>query len=58
MFSDNIKDWKVDLSTNGEVLSGVNVRRDMFERDVIFQLIFVTWITPTELILRKAEACY
>lgn len=42
MFSDNIKDWKVDLSTNGEVLSGVNVRRDMFERDVIFQLIFVT----------------
>ena len=42
MFSDNIKDWKVDLSTNGEVLSGVNVRRDMSERDVIFQLIFVT----------------
>ncbi|XP_063611810.1 uncharacterized protein LOC134785404 [Penaeus indicus] len=54
----SMKQWKVSLTSNGEDLGEVFVRRVFFQGDSLSPLLFVLSIIPLSLILRKVTAAY
>ena len=54
----SMQQWRLLLTSNGEDLGGVTVKRGMFQRDSLSPLLFVLSLVPLSLILQKINACY
>ena len=50
--------WKLSLTSNGEELSDVKLKRGIFQGDSLPPLLFVLCMIPMTLILRKVKAKY
>ena len=50
--------WKLPLTSNGEELGEVDVKRGIFQGDSLSPLLFVLSMIPLSLLLRKVQACY
>ena len=50
--------WKLSLTSNGEVLGEVDVKRGIFQGDSLSPHLFVLSIIPLSLIFRKVNICY
>ena len=50
--------WKLPLTSNGEVLGEVDVKRGIFQGDSLSPLLFVLSMIPLLLVLRKVNVCY
>ena len=53
-----MEQWKLSLTSNGEDLGEVNVKREIFQGDSLSPLLFVLSMLPLSLILRKVNAYY
>ena len=51
-----MEQWKVPLTSNGEDLGEVDVKRRIFQGDSLSPLLFVLSMVPLSLILRKVNA--
>ena len=54
----SMQQWRLLLTTNGEDLGEVNVKRGIFQADSLSPLLFVLSMVPLSLILKKVNACY
>ena len=54
----SMSNWKTKLTSSGEYLGTVNVKRGIFQGDSLSPLLFVLCMIPLSLILRKASAGY
>ena len=54
----SMQQWRLSLTTNGEDLGDVNVKRRIFQGDCLSPLLFVFSMVPLSLILKKVNACY
>lgn len=50
--------WKLSLTSNGEELGDVNVRRGIFQGDSLSPLLFVLSMIPLSMLLRKVNVFY
>ena len=55
---DNMSKWKLELSSSGEILGDVQVRRGIFQGYNLSPLLFIVCMIPLTLILRKTKASY
>ena len=53
----SMEPWKLSLTSNGEDLGEVNVKRGIFQGESMSPLLFVLSMVPLSLILRKVNAC-
>ena len=53
-----MQQWGLSLTTNGEDLGEVNVKRRIFQGDNVSPLLFVLKMVLLPLILKKVNACY
>ena len=59
LIQNNIKQWKTLLTTGGEALGEVHIRRGIFQGDSLSSLLFViSLIRALTLVLRKVKAGY
>ena len=59
LIQNNIKQWKTLLTTGGEALGLVHIRRGIFQGDSLSSLLFViSLIQALTLVLRKVKAGY
>ena len=56
--TDSMSKWKVELTSMGESLGDVSIKRGIFQGDSLSPLLFVLCMVPLTLILRKTKACY
>ena len=49
----SMKQWRLSLTTNGEDLGEVNVKRGIFQGDSLSPLMFMLSMVPLSLILRR-----
>ena len=54
----SMEQWKLSLTSNGEDIGEVNVKRGIFQGDSLSSLLFVLSIVPLSLIFRKVNASY
>ena len=54
----SMQQWRLLLTSNGEDLGDVTVKRGIFQRDSLSPLLFVLSLVPLSLILQKINACY
>ena len=54
----SIEQWRLSLTSNGEDLGEVDVKRGIFQGDSLTPLLFVLNIVPLSLILKKVNASY
>ena len=54
----SMKQWKLSLTSNGEDLGEVAVKREIFQGDSLSPLLFVLSMVPLPLILKKVNASY
>ena len=54
----SMEQWKLLLTSNGEDLGEIDVKRGIFQGDSLSPLLFVLSMVPLSLILRKVNACY
>ncbi|CAB4021725.1 Hypothetical predicted protein [Paramuricea clavata] len=54
----SMENWKTELTSSGESLGNVNIRRGIFQGDNLSPLIFVMCMIPLSLILRKEKVGY
>ena len=52
----SMEQWKLSLTSNGEDIGEVNVKRGIFQGDSLSSLLFVLSIVPLSLIFRKVNA--
>ena len=50
--------WKTELTSCGERLSHVHIRRGIFQGDSLSPLLFVLCLIPLSLVLRKVKSAY
>ena len=55
--TDSMSKWKVELTSVGERMGDVPIRRGSFQGDSLSPLLFVLCMVPLTLILRKTKAC-
>ena len=55
---DNISKWKLELSSSGEILGDVQVRRGIFQGYSLLALLLVVCMIPLTLILKKSKASH
>ena len=53
-----MEQWKLSLTSNGENLGEVDVKRGIFQRDSLSPLLFVLSMLSLSLILKKVNASY
>ena len=53
-----MQQWMLPLTSNGESLGEVDVKRGIFQGDSISPLLFVLSMVPLSLILRKVNTNY
>ena len=53
-----MKQWKLSLTSNGEELGDVDIKRGIFQGDSLSPLLFVLSMIPLSLLLRKVNVCY
>ena len=56
--SDSKQSWKLELTSSGERLGDVHIKRGIFQGDSLSPLSFIICMIPLTLILRKVTACY
>ena len=54
----SMEQWKLSMTSNGEDLGEVDVKRGIFQGDSLSPLLFVLSMVPLLLILRKVNASY
>ena len=54
----SMRNWKTELTSCGESLGTVNIKRGIFQGDSLSPLIFVICMIPLSKVLRKAKAGY
>ena len=54
----SMEQWKLSLTSNGEDLGEVDVKRGIFQGDSLSPLLFVLSMLSFSLILRKVNASY
>ena len=54
----SMRKWKISLTSNGEDLGEVSVKRGIFQGDSLSPLLFVLSMIPLSLILRKVNTAY
>ena len=54
----SMEQWKLSLTSNGEDLGEVDMKRAIFQGDSLSPLLFVLNMVPLSLILRKVNASY
>ena len=58
MLSNSMKRWKVELTSGGQTLGEVNIRRGIFQGDSLSPILFVMALIPLSEILRKIKMGY
>ena len=53
-----MKHWRVQLTSDGETLAEVNVRRGVFQGDNLSPILFVIALIPLSIILNKSKEGY
>ena len=53
-----MKKWRTELTSCGEVLGEVNIRRGIFQGDSLSPLLFVVALIPLSLVLRSVKPAY
>ena len=54
----SMKNWKTELTSSGGSLGHVNIGRGIFQEDSLSPLVFVIYMIPLSLVLRKVKAGY
>ena len=54
----SMEQWKLSLTSNGKDLGEVDVKRGIFQGDSLSPLLFVLYMIPLSLVLRKVNVCY
>ena len=54
----SMADWKTVLTSNGQTLGEVDIRRGIFQGDTLSPLLFVVAMIPLTLLLRKEKMGY
>ena len=54
----SMKDWKTVLTSNGEVLGEVDIRRGIFQGDSLSPLLFIIIMMPLSMLLRREKLGY
>ncbi len=52
------EEWKLSLTSNGEKLGDVDIKRGIFQGDSLSPLLFVLSMISLSLLLRKVNVCY
>ena len=52
------KKWKTELTSCGQQLGVVNIKRGIFQGDSLSPLLFVLCMVPLSLVLRRSKAGY
>ena len=58
LLENSMKSWRTELTSNGQTLGTVSIKRGIFQGDSLSPLLFVVTMIPLTLILRKCEAGY
>ena len=58
LLENSMNGWQTELTSNGESLGSVSIRRGIFQGDSLSPLLFVVSMIPLSLVLRKCEAGY
>ena len=58
VLSKSMEYWRTELSSGGERIGEVNIRRGIFQGDSLSPLLFVMSLIPLSLVLRKVKAGY
>ena len=52
------KKWKTELTSRGQQLGVVNIKRGIFQGDSLSPLLFVVYMVPLSLVLRRSKGGY
>ena len=56
--NNNVKSWKLELNVSGKTLEEVDIRREIFQGDILSPLLFVLCMVPLKWLFRRAKAGY
>ena len=58
LLANSMNGWRTELTSNGQSLGSVDIKRGIFQGDSLSPLLFVITMIPLTLILRKCEVGY
>ena len=58
MLKRSMNNWNVNLTSSGDFLGNVNIKRGIFQGESLSPLLFVICMIPLSRILRKVKVCY
>ena len=58
VLGDSMKKWKTELTSWGQKLGTVRIKRDIFQEDSLSPLLFVLALTSMSLVLREVKTQY
>ena len=57
-WSESMKAWRLDLTSNNQTLGGVDIKQGIFQGDSLSSLSFVLCLIPLTVVLHKSESAY